>query len=148
MRHELPKTVRSTIEALILAQQEPNEAPIISDLVPLIHDCQEKVFKEYQKTDEGLSMDGILASVFSAPPERARGWVERFGKDGDGLKGKSWSPTTSSDSGYGSEERGEAWRVRDTSLVTEEKEKGIRDWDLYPDAWDEMDEAIAWQREF
>jgi len=54
------------------------------------------------------------------------------------------SPRASSDSGYGSEE---AWRVRDQSQLQVEKEKGVKDWDLYHD-WDEVDEAVAWQREF
>jgi hypothetical protein len=54
------------------------------------------------------------------------------------------SPRESSDSGYGSEE---AWRVRDESQLRVEQEKGVKDWDLYHD-WDEVDEAVAWQREF
>lgn len=58
------------------------------------------------------------------------------------------SPRTSSDSGYGtSNEDREEWRVRDTRLE-KEKERGITDWELYPDAWDEVDEAVAWQRGF
>jgi hypothetical protein len=64
--------------------------------------------------------------------------------------GESSSPRTSSDSGYASDgtppiERDDS--VRDTyKAVTEER--GIRDWDFYPDAWDELDEAVAWSREF
>lgn len=55
------------------------------------------------------------------------------------------SPRSSSDSGYGSET---AWRVRDESQLRVEMEKGIKDWDIYHDDWDEVDEALAWQKEF
>jgi hypothetical protein len=63
--------------------------------------------------------------------------------------GESSSPRTSSDSGYASDGTPPIERdsVRDTyKAVTEER--GIRDWDFYPDAWDELDEAVAWSREF
>ena len=55
------------------------------------------------------------------------------------------TPRGSSDSGYGSDE---AWRVRDESHLRVEKEKAVKDWDIYQDDWDEVDEAAAWQREF
>jgi len=51
------------------------------------------------------------------------------------------SPATSSDSGYGSEKE----RVRDVCYV--EKEKGVKDWELYSNAWDD-DEVMAWESSF
>jgi hypothetical protein len=51
-----------------------------------------------------------------------------------------WSPRTSSDEGYGSEERGEEWKVRDVSATAsrEEKERGVY-WEMFDEieAWDE-----------
>ncbi|KAH8602815.1 hypothetical protein B0O99DRAFT_10700 [Bisporella sp. PMI_857] len=52
------------------------------------------------------------------------------------------SPRLSSDSGYGSEETGKLL-IKDLSRDLIEKEKGVME--LYPDAWDELDEALLWR---
>jgi hypothetical protein len=139
IRHELPKLVRSKVEKLVRSQQESDAASLISELVPLIHDSQEEASIAYQSSTGGENMYGILSDAFAVPPS---GSETPFGK------GLSWSLRTLSDSGYGSEDHGDSWRVRDTSQMGEEKEKGFKNWEVHLDAWDELDEAVAWEKVF
>jgi len=112
----LPDVVRKHLESLVCNWRDPDEEEIIEDLLSIIHSCR----------------DQLTPHLSSQSGDQDRHLTE--------------SPHLSSDSGYGSEET-EKVRVviRDTNTALIEKEKGVQDWDLYPEAWDE-DEAVAWER--
>ena len=54
IRRELPRLVRSNIEEAVRREMQPFEASLISNLVEIIQDCQDRVFKSYRET-QGIS---------------------------------------------------------------------------------------------
>jgi len=50
IRRELPRLVRSHIEEAVRREMQPLEASLISSLVEIIQDCQDRVFRSYRET--------------------------------------------------------------------------------------------------
>jgi len=116
----LPDAVRKHLERLVCDWTDPNEKEIIEDLLAIIHECRDQLTPHQSSQSDD--------------------------QDQDHHHHMPGSPRFSSDSGYGSEETDKVRVIiRDVNASLLEKEKGIQDWDLHPDAWDE-DEAVAWER--
>jgi hypothetical protein len=49
IRRELPRLVRSNIESVVRRETQPLEAALISNLVSIIQDCQDRVFRSYRE---------------------------------------------------------------------------------------------------
>jgi hypothetical protein len=54
IRRELPRLVRSNIEEAVRREMQPFEASLISNLVEIIQDCQDRVFRSYREA-QGIS---------------------------------------------------------------------------------------------
>jgi hypothetical protein len=74
IRRELPRVVRSNIEEAVRQEMQPFEASLISDLVNIIQDSQERVFRSYRGTqgvvDEAPSDKDCEASSSGTPQIR------------------------------------------------------------------------------
>jgi hypothetical protein len=79
IRRELPRLVRSNIEEAVRREMQPLEASLISNLVEIVQDCQDRVFRSYRET-RGVSGELQMptsidaeATVSSTPPENMGG---------------------------------------------------------------------------
>lgn len=65
IRRELPRLVRSGIEEVVRRETQPLEASLISSLVGIIQDCQDRVFRSYHETrgiDDEMEMPQSIES--------------------------------------------------------------------------------------
>jgi hypothetical protein len=75
IRRELPRLVRSNIEEAVRREMQPLEASLINNLVGIIQDCQDRVFRSYRET-QGISSEPQMqqsidpeAPLSSMPPD-------------------------------------------------------------------------------
>lgn len=64
MRRELPRLVRNNIEDVVRRDMQPLEAALIGNLVGIIQDCQDRLFRGYRQ----MRGEGTDASVSPAVP--------------------------------------------------------------------------------
>ncbi|CZR55765.1 uncharacterized protein PAC_05653 [Phialocephala subalpina] len=64
MRRELPRLVRTNIEDVVRRDMQPLEAALIGNLVGIIQDCQDRLFRGYRQ----MRGEGTDASVSPAVP--------------------------------------------------------------------------------
>lgn len=64
MRRELPRLVRTNIEDVVRRDMQPLEAALIGNLVDIIQDCQDRLFRGYRQ----MRGEGTDASVSPAVP--------------------------------------------------------------------------------
>jgi hypothetical protein len=61
IRRELPRLVRSSIEEVVRREMQPFEASLVGNLVGIIQDCQDRVFRSYRKHELSTSEDMELS---------------------------------------------------------------------------------------
>ncbi|EHL02835.1 putative Resistance to glucose repression protein 1 [Glarea lozoyensis 74030] len=81
IRRELPRLVRSNIESVVRHETQPLEAALIGNLVSIIQDCQDRVFRSYRETqgfdhdmtNEAQVKDEVAAAAVLDP---VRPWMD------------------------------------------------------------------------
>jgi hypothetical protein len=81
-RHELPRLVRSSLESVVNEKTQPLEEHLRSQLLTIIHDCQDRMFSAYkskrarsredsagEKQPSGKAMAEIRSAVQEATPD-------------------------------------------------------------------------------
>ncbi|KAE9378798.1 hypothetical protein N431DRAFT_553166 [Stipitochalara longipes BDJ] len=92
IRRELPRLVRSNIEEAVRREMQPLEASLVNNLVGIIQDCQDRVFRSYRET-QGLCAEPQIQQ--SIDPEAALSLMPPDGHQ-DGLGSSSRPLNTSS----------------------------------------------------
>ncbi|EPE26352.1 hypothetical protein GLAREA_02264 [Glarea lozoyensis ATCC 20868] len=98
IRRELPRLVRSNIESVVRHETQPLEAALIGNLVSIIQDCQDRVFRSYRET-QGFDHDmtsPVLPSTTSPSESRLTQETPDFRDDLDFLDSAFHAPATSS----------------------------------------------------
>lgn len=71
MRRELPRLVRTNIQDAVRRDMQPLEAALISNLLGIIQDCQDRLFRGYRQmrgegTDASTSLMDLASTSFSS----------------------------------------------------------------------------------
>ncbi|KAG9233783.1 putative resistance to glucose repression protein 1 [Amylocarpus encephaloides] len=97
IRRELPRLVRSNIESVVRRETQPLEAALIGNLISIIQDCQDRVFRSYRET-QGISHQISTPLPATMPPTEAL-WASdatEFREDLDFLDAAFQAPQTTS----------------------------------------------------
>jgi hypothetical protein len=73
IRAELPRLVRFNIEEVVRRDMQLLEASLIGNLIGIIRDCQDRVFRSYRETQrrrDEVEMPMRINNEVSAAPER------------------------------------------------------------------------------
>jgi hypothetical protein len=83
IRRELPRLVRSNIEEVVRREMQPFEASLVGNLVNIIQDCQDRVFRSYREHEMSSNEDLDLSDNAAATPHPQTDDLGQMNRPGD-----------------------------------------------------------------